>query len=99
MSGFSKETETCCQNPRNVIRTESGYVCMICGIVLDMHIYTSISVTPPLEMYTKDELILEYCERGNIDYQTSCNAESLYLKTLKKHPRLQKNSLRASCIY
>ena len=97
MSSLTREAELCCDDKRNVITIEGTHTCAKCGKVLDM-LTSHYTKADTIGVYT-DNMILEFCERANIDPQTAYYAEKLFTKYSRKFIRLQKLPLRAASIY
>ena len=91
------ENKRCCSDERNVTEIDGTYTCTFCGLVLDLF-YINI----PKEVKTfgyQNEILYEYCERGNIDSYSQSIAGKMYARYSKMYTSMHKETLIATCIY
>ena len=91
-----------CKKEHDLVQIDGTFTCFKCGIVEDTLLMEPvIRHMPPSEKYTPKlkESIDEFCERGNIDTQTSWSTYNLFKKISKEKRRFQKVPLLAACLY
>ena len=96
MDHYPTENKRCCDDERNVTEIDGTYTCTVCGLVLDL-----LYISTPKEVKTfahQNEILYEYCERGNINSYSQSIAGKLLTRYSKMYTSMHKETLIATCI-